>query len=216
MLNKGIRLNVGCGQTPTPGWLNIDNSLSVWLAKHRLIARIAKIARLVGEDQIKFIKVAREHGIVWGSALRLPVADESAEVIYSSHMLEHLDREEAVRFIHECYRALRPGGILRLVLPDLKKLVDDYLASGDADKFIESTYLTRPRLKSWREKFMYLIVGDRHHLWMYDEKSLSRLLRQCGFKHVWHLEPGITKIPEPGELNLREREGESLYMEAQK
>lgn len=56
-----------------------------------------------------------------------PFSSESFEVVYSSHVLEHFTREEAQRVIAECYRILRPGGILRLVVPDLEDVTREYL-----------------------------------------------------------------------------------------
>jgi hypothetical protein len=62
----------------------------------------------------------------------------------------------------------------------------------------------------------WLIVDDRHHLWMYDAHSLNRLLTSAGFSEVHILEPGETNIPNPGLLNLHERAEESIFAEARK
>jgi predicted SAM-dependent methyltransferase len=147
--------------------------------------------------------------IRYANALNIPHQENSVEVIYSSHMLEHLDRYQASKFLAEVRRVLRPGGILRLALPDIRKKVDGYLASGDADAFMEQMLVCVPisRLKM-------ALVGPRHHLWMYDAKSLAKLLEQHGFTGIQEMKPGETCIPNPANLNLREREGESLYIEA--
>lgn len=148
-----LRMNVGCGCTPTHGWLNFDNSFSVHLAKHPLLSTVLFRLRLIPSASYDFIRLARQTGIRWADASRrIPVPDNSAEVIYSSHMLEHLDRTEARQFLREAYRVLCPGGILRLVVPDLRQMVEDYLRHGDADAFIQATYLTRDKPKSWLEK----------------------------------------------------------------
>jgi len=211
-----LRINVGCGRTPIPGWLNVDNSLSVLLARMDLLCWLLDWLKLLDESQMAFIRVARDSGIVWGSALRLPVPDESAEVVYASHMLEHLDRREAWLFLQEAKRVLVKGGWLRLVVPDLKKLVIEYLRDGDADKFVASTLLPHPRVRGLFGRIKYVIVGDRHHLWMYDSGSLERLLREAGFREGYILEPGESNIPNPGLLNLRERAEESIFAEARK
>jgi len=67
-------------------------------------------------------------------------------------------------------------------------------------------------LSLWRA----LLVGDRHHAWMYDGRSLSRLLADHGFLGPGVLAPGETTIADPGALDLCERADESVYVEARK
>lgn len=211
------RVNIGCGQTPTPEWLNYDNSLSVRLARYPLLVAVIERLGLLGEGSKGFVSFARNSNIVWADGTkRIPLPDNSAEVLYTSHMLEHLDRAEARLFLQEAHRVLAPNGIIRIAVPDLKKCVDEYVAQGDADSFIERTLLTRQRPKSLLDRVKYLIVGDRHHLWMYDGLSLCRLLSALGFREPRIVEPGSTTIPNPGRLDLRERADESIYVEASK
>jgi predicted SAM-dependent methyltransferase len=212
-----IRVNIGCGQSPTPGWKNFDNSLTVRIAKSSLLTYLLTYLGILDENKRRFVKVIRNFNIEYADATKkIPLPDDSVEVLYSSHMLEHLDREEARLFLKEAWRVLKPGGIIRLVVPDLEKLVEEYLTSKDADKFIEKTLLGKRKPKSIKEKLYYLIVGDRGHFWMYDGKSLCKLLTEIGFKRVTILPPGKTMIPDPGPLNLREREDESVYVEGVK
>ena len=72
--------------------------------------------------------------------------------------------------------------------------------------------LDRPvGLVAWAK---WVLVGPRHHLWMYDGDSLTRLLRDAGFKDVTVVPPGTTNIPDPGHLDLQQRAAESVYVEA--
>ena len=57
----------------------------------------------------------------------LPFADESIDICYSSHMIEHLIPAEAHRLLAEIFRILSPNGIIRIVVPDLELLVNNYL-----------------------------------------------------------------------------------------
>jgi predicted SAM-dependent methyltransferase len=57
----------------------------------------------------------------------IPFADNSFDVVYHSHVLEHFPKVEAVTFIRECYRVLRPQGTLRVVVPDLEQIAKVYL-----------------------------------------------------------------------------------------
>jgi predicted SAM-dependent methyltransferase len=145
---------------------------------------------------------------------RIPCASNSVSAVYSSHMIEHLDRGEARAFLTEVRRILRPGGVVRIAAPDIARQVQHYLATGDADNFIASTRmgLNRPvGIMAWMK---WVLVGPRHHLWMYDGDSLAKLLYEAGFTNVVVMPPGKTTIADPGDLDLEERASESVYAEA--
>jgi predicted SAM-dependent methyltransferase len=209
------RVNIGCGQSPTPGWRNYDNSLSVRLARRPLLAGLCERAGLIGRNQREFIAFAKAHRIEWADSTKhIPLPAGSVEVLYSSHMVEHLDSEEARSFLAEARRVLKPGGVIRLALPDLRKLVDYYQATGDADEFLHRTYLCHRKPKSLVERLKQALVGNREHYWMYDAASLTKLLASAGFVNVRVLPAGRTHIADPGGLDLYERDDESVYVEA--
>jgi predicted SAM-dependent methyltransferase len=89
-------LNVGCGSKFHKDWVNVDMT----------------------SDSKHVIAVNLINGI--------PYPDNSFEVVYHSQVLEHIPREKAQNFIKECYRVLKPGGIIRIVVPDLENIVDEY------------------------------------------------------------------------------------------
>ena len=62
---------------------------------------------------------------------RIPESNESVDLIYACHIVEHLDQEETSIFFNECNRVLKPGGIVRVVVPDFDKLVDSYKSNND-------------------------------------------------------------------------------------
>jgi len=93
------RLNIGCGAHALPGWVNLD------LAAHA--------PGVITHD----IRQA------------LPFPENSFAVVYHSHVLEHLPHPDAPRFLRECYRVLRPGGLLRVAVPDLETICRLYLAN---------------------------------------------------------------------------------------
>lgn len=62
---------------------------------------------------------------------RLPLADSTVDVVYHSHVLEHFSRREGLSFLRECYRILKKGGVIRVVVPDLEGIVRAYLSEVD-------------------------------------------------------------------------------------
>ena len=211
----GTRVNIGCGQSPTEGWENYDNSWSIKLAKKPTIFKILNVVGLLSEKKKAFINFARKSNIKWADAKRhIPEPDHSLEVLYTSHMLEHLDRQEVENFFKEVRRVLQNGGIVRIAVPDIKYSVEQYLLDKDADKLVEKTGLTKRKPKTFFEKLQYLIVGERKHQWMYDGNSLAKLLRSAGFNDPAIMAPGDTMIKDPGPLNLKERSPGTVYVEA--
>src|SRR5208283_3782499 len=119
---RPARINIGCGQSPTRGWRNFDNSLSLRLAGAPILLRALRMVGLVSREQAAFAEFAKSgpSAIQYGDAIRgLPIESGTAEALYRSHMLEHLDRREADLFLKEARRLLVSGGILRVAVPDL-------------------------------------------------------------------------------------------------
>ena len=90
-------LNVGCGERFLPGWKNVDFS-----------AQDNKV-------------------LAYDLRSRLPFGNNEFSFVYQSHVLEHLRPREAENLLNECYRVLCPGGILRIVVPDLEQKARIYL-----------------------------------------------------------------------------------------
>ena len=87
-----LKINIGCGQSPTKGWRNYDNSWSIRLAKKPFLAFIlGKSGVLLGPQQ-KFISFAKKENILWADATKqIPEQSDSVNVVYSSHMIEHIE-----------------------------------------------------------------------------------------------------------------------------
>lgn len=92
-----VRLNIGCGSRFHNSWLNIDQ---------------------YGDNSQIFS---------WNILDGQPFPDESIDVVYSAHVLEHFDRVGANLFLSEIYRVLKPRGILRIVVPNLEEICKSYL-----------------------------------------------------------------------------------------
>ena len=169
----------------------------------------------LAENSAVLTEMARRGDVRFANAAaRIPCADGSVAAVYSSHMIEHLDRGQARAFLAEVRRVLMPGGVVRIAAPDLSRLIRDYGRTGDADEFVASTHMGLSRPSGLRGWVRWTLAGPRHHLWMYDGESLTRLLRQAGFKEAAAMPPGSTMIAEAGALDLAERAEESVYVEA--
>jgi SAM-dependent methyltransferase len=90
-------LNIGCGEQYHPAWINVD-----------LVARGPEVIR---------------HDLRRG----LPFDNGTIDAVYHSHVLEHLDPERGRDLIAECYRVIKPGGVVRVIIPDLEAIARNYL-----------------------------------------------------------------------------------------
>lgn len=84
----------------------------------------------------------------------LPFSDASFDAVYGSHVLEHLTPCDAERLVADCFRVLAPGGIARLVVPDLETIARLYLQSLEAA-------LAGDEEARWRYDWMLLELYDQ-------------------------------------------------------
>jgi predicted SAM-dependent methyltransferase len=104
----------------------------------------------------------------------LPFEDDSFDLLYSSHVLEHFRRFETAEVLREWVRVLKPGGVLRLSVPSLERLIEIYQKTGNMDNIIGP-----------------LVGGQTYdqnfHYSVFDTKSLTKLLEDAGCEavHPW-------------------------------
>jgi predicted SAM-dependent methyltransferase len=96
-MNKLPCLNLGCGYHFHPAWTNVDFVST-------------------GETVLA-------HNLLEG----IPFPDDAFDVVYHSNVLEHFLMEDGERFMKECLRVLKPGGTLRIAVPDLEQIIRQYL-----------------------------------------------------------------------------------------
>ncbi|HZK82796.1 MAG TPA: methyltransferase domain-containing protein [Humisphaera sp.] len=95
-------LNLGCGGRFHADWTNVD------------------------------IVCGGEGVIVHDLAKSLTFEANTFDVVYHSHVLEHFPADRALKFLRECYRVVRSGGVMRVAVPDLERIARLYLESLDA------------------------------------------------------------------------------------
>ena len=206
-LNGLIRLNLGCGLQAPPDWVNVDGSWNARLAKFPALRRIFVSLGLVPRDKAQipwspniFIHDVRKP---------LPFKDNSASAVFASHVLEHLYRDESERLVREALRVLCSGGVLRVIVPDLEAIIQEYngeqpfgavpadeQAKAPADRLNER--LLMRSASAPKRSLLYWIYDSRSdfhsHKWMYDFTSLSGLLGGAGFVAIQRKRAGDSLI----------------------
>ena len=123
------RLHLGCGSHAVSGWVNVDGSWSARIAKHPWLTRALRMLPIAPAGLLQ--QTWSREILVHDVRKRLPFADASFDAIYASHLLEHLYLKEAEGLLADGYRLLRPGGVIRLVVPDLRTIVSRYIADKE-------------------------------------------------------------------------------------
>ena len=95
--DKPMLLNLGCGHRHHQDWINID-------------------VQSTGPG-------VRAHSLYAG----IPFPDEAIDVVYHSHVLEHFPKRFTPIFLKDCHRVLKPGGIIRVIVPDLERIMRTYI-----------------------------------------------------------------------------------------
>jgi predicted SAM-dependent methyltransferase len=188
------RLHLGCGPITPAGWVNLDGSWNFWLSGRPRLRRMLEALTLI--PVMPSYRKGVPGAVVHDIRRPLPFEAASFDAVYASHLIEHLYHSEARALLAECRRVLRPSGVLRLVVPDLRSLVQAYVAEAEsadparranaAHRLNQSLLLREERPRRGHPLHrLYSAYTDFHsHKWMYDRDSLSELLRAAGFVEV--------------------------------
>ncbi len=200
-------VNLGCGTSFAPGWINVDNSPNARLSKRPRLRRLLWKMKVLSDPH---------YSVQWPKSLiihdltkKLPFPAASIDYVYTSHTLEHLQFSDGRQLIEEIYRVLKEGGMLRIVVPDLAYGAGRYLDALQtnpsdpkaAGEFLRWLQLSRPKVRD-------------PHLWMYDVPSLSATLVETGFGNVTPCKFKQGLVPDSDILDNRPED--SLHLEASK
>lgn len=156
------KIKLNCGSFTTMfhhGWLNID---------------IHPLEEFAKSHQFRYHRHDLRAGI--------PASDNVVDMIYASHFLEHLSYQDGVAFLRECYRTMKKGAIMRLLVPDAAELIEGYRQRG-LQRFDEiSDGCARTTLQA--PKLWELLFSG--HSAIYDVVTLVAALQEAGFTQVTH------------------------------
>lgn len=142
-----MKLNLGCWHRYIPGFIHVD------------LCDMDHIDYKTSIDDLSMFQ------------------DSCASLIYSSHSFEYFNRTEAVSVLIEWRRVLKPGGILRLAVPDFDSLIEVYKRTEKIEKILGPLYGQMDINNGKEEQTLY-------HRTTYNFKSLKKLLDENGFKNV--------------------------------
>ena len=175
-------LNIGCGPYPQDGFINMDLH---WMPGVNLC---------------------------WDLRKGFPFRECSLRGIFTEHCLEHSPFEQSQQFLFSFYKSLKPGGVLRIVVPDAELYISKYVEA-------KRTQVAWPYGEQDSEHTPLMLMN---HIWLehghkavYDFETLGMMLKKAGFRYVRKEAYHQGRHP----MLLRDLEGrqvESMYVEAQK
>ncbi len=213
-----MKLHLGCGSLTPAGWVNIDGSWNARLAKMPRVRWLLRTAGILTQSQ--YDTVWSPNIFIHDLRKPLPFPDGSASAIYAPHFLTELHFENAMRLLKECYRVIKPGGVLRIVVSDLRAFVMEYMGQRTlrdmpkgildmlpADRLNVRLVLHDPAQSANVFYRMYLaMTGFHSNKWVYDAESLTAHVCSAGFIDTQEMKfresriQGIEEIEDPSRV----------------
>jgi predicted SAM-dependent methyltransferase len=181
---RHVLVNVACGPQILDGFLNLE---------------------LVGPPP----------RVRWDCRTGVPVADEAAAGIRVEHFVEHIEpREHLPAFLRDCRRALEPGGVLRVIVPDAERYLRAYCEPGlDGLRAMAVPIPFPSDLPTRLDVINHVFHSWHEHRWAYDFETLSHRLRAAGFTVIERVDFGRSGLPALAQ-DRDQHQPYSLYVEA--
>ncbi len=154
------KLSIGTAWTMAHyGWQNID---------------MIDAAGFAGQYRYNFKRLDACKGLPYGTGI--------VDLIFSSHMLEHLTYAEGLSFLRECRRVIRPDGGMRLIVPNAEYLMDEYTKRSSVfDDFGEVN--TNCAIATTSAGKLWALLHEGHAS-CYDGETLCKMLGEAGWESI--------------------------------
>lgn len=178
-----IKLNIGCGGQPLPGYTNVDQD-DLQAIRNRYPDRV-----FADDIEIKNFDV-----------FNLPYPDMSVDEIKADAFLEHLSFQQEPLFLYEVTRVLKPGGLFECSVPDFEAICELWLAAKDDWQGFYSQVTTGLAQSEWfgtvgyefKQRWGYLMTSfygtqnsdGQFHKNGYSQGKLEKMMRHLGFEDI--------------------------------
>ena len=180
-------INLGCGGMTFKDWLNID---SEYPQHCDIIRDLTKGLPFLPEGQF--------------------------DAVFSEHFFEHINRKAAMMLLQDCFRALKPGGHLRIAIPDLDLLIFSYLQNAKDLATSETFREEYGAVFNTRCEFFNIATRGWGHTYMYNYEEIETLLRHVGFVAVERMVVRQSGVPLLRNRESRPAQELSLIVEGRK
>lgn len=171
-MDKKLKINLGSGHWKFNDWVNVDIDLA---SKPDLVANLAA---------------------------NLPFADGAARLLHTEDFIDQLELDQAADFLSECHRILAPGGVLRVLTPDLGMLAHLYLHDKARLNELWKNFVRVPLSLDTPGEIFNIGMRFAGHTFLYDEETFQALASGCGFEvHIVAYQQ--SEVPELRGLDLR-------------
>ena len=182
-MEANIKINLGSGHWKLEGWVNVD------------------------------IDAESEPDVCANLAGGLPFASGIAGLMHTEDFIDQLELEKAKEFLDECHRILAPGGVLRVLTPDMQKLAYLYLNEPDKLEDLWKNNVGVPLSLDTAGEIFNIGMRFAGHTFLYDARTFMALASRCGFE-ARRVSFQESEIPELRGLDLRSPENAvSMYFD---
>ncbi|MGY4478094.1 class I SAM-dependent methyltransferase [Bradyrhizobium sp. USDA 3364] len=195
------KLHIGAFNCGIEGWINTDITVHLWIARLPFAAKALHLTGLLSDARYAEHRQGKFAALRYMDLTRpLPFADGSVSAVFSAHVFEHLFPDEVERLAHEIARVLAPGGVCRIVVPDMERIVALYDPAAP-QAFLKGVFEIERRGEA----------AFAHH-WGFTRASLAALFRAagCSETHARAYREGVC----PDIDRLDNRPDESIFFEA--
>jgi predicted SAM-dependent methyltransferase len=147
-----VKINLGSGHWKLAGWVNID------------------------------VDFASRPDVCGNLAAGLPFRDACADFMHTEDFIDQLDLEHAARFLRECHRVLKAGGVIRVLTPDVEQLARLYLHEPEKLQSLWRDHVGVPLVYGTAAEILNTGMRFAGHTFLYDAATFTRLAADCGFR----------------------------------